>query len=205
MQQPFWGEFEIKINNARAQHSNASPQIQCHSWCFSNVFLSSSHIQRFSSTFLTSVHQNHPRSIEISHFPMFFYPRMMLLRPRYKTFVWVKKIAFSYSDLRTNLGNTIELLLWLLVSFVKMFSRVVSNFRKKSRSSRKPLKSSSFSPDIKIRAPENQFGRNFSTELNSDVAFSASLSTCDSDYGERQSKSHSDKMPVSDSGANHIV
>lgn len=58
-----------------------------------------------------------------------------------------------------------------------MFSRVVSNFRKKQKSSRKALlKNSVSSPEIKI-----DLGRKFATKFNSDESLVATLSVIDNE------------------------
>lgn len=87
-----------------------------------------------------------------------------------------------------------------------MFSRVVSNFRRrKSKSFVKPSKSSFTEPEFK-NVLENRWGRSFSANLNEYATSSASLSVCDSDEGERHSEillPDFDKMVVSESGANN--
>lgn len=85
-----------------------------------------------------------------------------------------------------------------------MFSRVVSNFRRKSKSSRKLMKSSVSSPEIKISPCENNCGRKLASKFNSDEALSATLSIIDNDNEQRQTKSVSlevDYQRESDSGA----
>lgn len=72
-----------------------------------------------------------------------------------------------------------------------MFSRVVSNFRRKSKANRKTLKSSAVSlPNQKINPSENQSGRNFiSPEFDYDETFgAASLSVDDNECVSSQNK-----------------
>jgi hypothetical protein len=86
-----------------------------------------------------------------------------------------------------------------------MFSRVVSNFRKKSKS--KAMKSSVSSPEIKLRPCENNWGRKFAAKFSSDEALSAVLSFADSDSEHRQSENRSlrdGNQLEFDSGANHL-
>lgn len=92
------------------------------------------------------------------------------------------------------------------VNEAKMFSRVVSNFRRKSKANRKALKnSSSSSLDPKIDPSENRSGRKFSPEFDYDETFSATLlSVDDNECASRRNKSLSldvDKSPDSSSGA----
>lgn len=93
-----------------------------------------------------------------------------------------------------------------------MFSRVVSNFRKKAKSSRKSLKTSISSPELKINpsSRECQSGRAFSAEFNSDcdeeleVTLSVSVTDNITDSIQNNSLAISvDKLEASDSGANH--
>lgn len=89
-----------------------------------------------------------------------------------------------------------------------MFSRVVSNFRKKTKSSRKALKSSISSPEVKSSSSENQCGRSFSAELDLDGILCAPLSPSDNVCCERQNTSLSlspDKSRAGDSGANNFL
>lgn len=88
-----------------------------------------------------------------------------------------------------------------------MFSRVVSNFRRKSKANRKTLKSSAVSlPDPKINPGENRSGRNFILpEFDYDETFGAtSLSVGDNECVSSQNKDLSlcvDKSNESSSGA----
>lgn len=87
-----------------------------------------------------------------------------------------------------------------------MFTRVVSNFRRKSKSSRKLLKSSNLSPENEFSSRENQCGRVHSLELDLESTLGISLSGCDTDYCERQNKSLSlspVKSQTNNSGANN--
>ena len=90
-----------------------------------------------------------------------------------------------------------------------MFSRVVSNFRKKARNSRKSLKTSISSPELKNNALEKRHsGRTFSAEFDFDCDedLGEALSVCDNVTDSAQNKSLAiieDKPETSDSGANH--
>lgn len=93
-----------------------------------------------------------------------------------------------------------------IVKATEMFSRVVSNFRKKTKSSRSFLKSSIAGNKISPR--KNESLRKISAEFDSDEALSATLSVYDSDDGERQHERglfNYDKRLESDSGAYNSV
>lgn len=85
-----------------------------------------------------------------------------------------------------------------------MLGRVVSNFRKKARSTRKSLKTSFSSPEIKTNACKSRHsGRTFSEEFDFDGE--VNLSICDKTADSEQNKSlesSGDKPETSDSGAN---
>lgn len=93
-----------------------------------------------------------------------------------------------------------------------MFSRVVSNFRKKAKSTRKSLKTSISSPEIKIKPSESHSGRAFSAEFDFDCGgdckanLGSTLSICDNVSDSAQNKRldpSENKLKSSDSGANH--
>lgn len=84
-----------------------------------------------------------------------------------------------------------------------MFTRVVSNFRRKTKSSRKLFKNSSSESEFSSR--ENQCGRVLPLDFNLESTLRASLSDCDSDCCETQNKRLSlslDKSQENDSGVN---
>jgi hypothetical protein len=91
-----------------------------------------------------------------------------------------------------------------------MFSRVVSNFRKKSRSARRALQFPITEPEIKTNPWENQCGRNFSLEFNAVETIGSPLSAyeSDSDCSQKEAKSHLpsvDKEVATDSGALRLL
>lgn len=86
-----------------------------------------------------------------------------------------------------------------------MFTRVVSNFRRKSKSSRKLFKTPISSAEDEFSSRKNQCGRVLPLDFNLESPLRASLSDCDSDCCEKQNKSLSlslDKSQPDDSGAN---
>lgn len=81
-----------------------------------------------------------------------------------------------------------------------MFRRVVSNFRRKSKSSQKNLISSQADENS---SRENRCETFSSAELSFDESFDAALSSCDSDNVERQCTKRCDKKFESETGANN--